>query len=137
MANGNSGGFGQLAQPSPVQINPDPSDEDKTRLESEWVSFLSNPQAQAALMQFAISVTQPRGPGQSTLGQITGAVGAGGAAAGRVAATDAAAEQQRIENERAQEDVDIRREGVGVRREAVGVQREGVEVRRKEITSRE
>ncbi len=135
MANGDS--FGAFAQPNPVQVNPNPSPEDKKRLTSEWTDFLSNPETQAALMQFAISVTQPRGPGQSTLGQITGAVGAGGAAAGRVAKTEATAEQTRIENERAKQETDIRREGVAVRREAVGVQREGLAVEREGITSRE
>ncbi len=136
MANGN-GSFGALAQPSPVQVNPNPTDEDKKRLTSEWETFLSSPETQAALLQFAVSVTQPSGPGQSLLGQITGAVGAGGAAAGRVAEATRTAEQQRIENERAAQETDIRREGVNVRREAVGVQLEGLGVRRKEITSRE
>ncbi len=136
MANGNES-FGALAQPNPVQVKENPSPEDKKRLTSEWEQFLSKPETQAALLQFAISVTQPRGPGQSTLGQITGAVGAGGAAAGRVAATDRAAEQKRIENERAKQETDIRREGVAVRREGVGVQREGLEVEREVITSRE
>ena len=136
MANGN-GSFGALAQPNPVQVNPNPTDEDKKRLTSEWETFLSSPEAQAALLQFAVSVAQPGAPGQSLLGQITGAVGAGGAAAGRVAETARTAEQQRLENERAQQETDIRREGVDVRREAVGVQREGLGVRREEITSRE
>ena len=136
MANGN-GSFGQLAQPNPVQVNPNPSGEDKKRLTSEWETFLSSPETQAALLQFAVSVAQPRGPGQSLLGQITGAVGAGGAAAGRVTEATRTAEQQRLENERKRRELDIQQGGVDVRGRAVDVQRESLDVEREAILSRE
>lgn len=58
---------------------------DVGKLSQEWKTWLDDPQNKAALMQFGISLMQPVGLGQSALGHLGQAVGAGGEAANRLA----------------------------------------------------
>jgi hypothetical protein len=77
------------------------------KTESEILKFLKRPETTAALLQFAINVLQPLGPGQSTIGAIASALGAGGKAYGRVVDKRAAAEKGAREEARDQQIIDI------------------------------
>lgn len=52
-----------------------------------WSDFLGDPKTRAALLQFGVQMLQPVGPGQSLMGAVGEAVGAGGAAADRYQAS--------------------------------------------------
>jgi len=77
------------------------------KTESEILKFLKRPETTAALLQFAINVLQPLAPGQSTIGAIASALGAGGKAYGRVVDKRAAAEKGAREEARDQQVIDI------------------------------
>src|SRR3990167_6195607 len=70
-------------------------------ISKEWTEFLSQPGARQALIQMGISLLQAVGLGQSTLGNIGGAIGAGGEAATR-------ARKARLEAEESQQDLALR-----------------------------
>lgn len=66
-----------------------------------WMDFLTRPEIQAALVQFGMNATQPVAPGQTQLGHITSALGAGFQAAGRVETQQFLRKQEEIKTEQA------------------------------------
>lgn len=73
--------FASLSQPSPVRsVGPPQTPEDRQRLVERNMSFFSQPQVRAALMQFGLSMLTPSGGGYGAtaaraIGDAAGAVG--------------------------------------------------------------
>ena len=114
--------IGGAVNPTGPVLTPPATPEAKADLKTRWQEVLAQPETTAALAQFGIEALQPRAPGQTTLGHLGRAFGAGGEAAGRVSATRTAAEKLAEEQE-------IAREGVAVKREDITA-REGIAERR-------
>lgn len=72
-------------------------------LVNKWMAYLSHPTVQAGLLQFAASVMQPLGIGQTPLGRVGTALGDTGAAVGRMNAEQEARQQLDIQNKQKQE----------------------------------
>jgi len=109
--------LGQKLQGAPegMQLVGPPTDEaDFQQKKAGIFSFLTKPEVQAALMQFAINLTQSRPQGQSSLGHTTQAVGAGLRAAGRVTTA-------REKKEGLDEDRDLKRRDVVTREGQLGL----------------
>lgn len=74
-------------------------DASKPGFQKAWSAWTSKPENNAALLQFGISMLQPRSPGQSAVGAFANSIGSAGEASGRVTA------QQRLdENQTALEE---------------------------------
>ena len=73
-----------------------------------WKAWVSQPENRAALVQAGIAMLQPLGVGQTTAGQIGGAIGAGMEARDRVVTGQQEAEQQALQNQIAQQEADAR-----------------------------
>lgn len=90
------------AQPQPQQ----PANYEANR--AGWQQLLESPEVRAGLLQFAIQALQPQPIGQSPLGGIAQAVGAGGEAAQRVRegqqAEAKSAEEQALEKAKLEEE---------------------------------
>lgn len=69
-------------------------DASKPGFQKAWNAWTSKPENNAALLQFGISMLQPRAPGQSGIGSIANAIGDAGGAAGRVQETQRAEDLQ-------------------------------------------
>jgi hypothetical protein len=69
------------------------SDQSKSGLRKAWDDWTARPENNAALLQFGISMLQPRAPGQSVMGAFANSIGQGAEASDRnVAAQTAAAD---------------------------------------------
>ena len=79
----NQGGFQQTANPTPEQ---------QGELAEQWKGWLT-PSNRAALMQFGVSLMQPVGLGQTSMGHFGQALGRGGEAAARVGKQDLAEQE--------------------------------------------
>lgn len=101
--------------------------------ESEILKFLKQPETTAALLQFAINVLQPLAPGQTTIGAIANALGAGAQAAGRVTDKRLAAEATARGEARKDRQLDTADRRVDVAEEGLEVQREGLDLEAKKI----
>ena len=102
------------------------SPEDEGNLKNEWMKFLQSTETRAALLQFAVSVLQPRAPGQSTGGAIGNALAQGGQAAARVRDKQEQDQQRQILNQREERKLELEEEKVGISREGVAVDREAI-----------
>lgn len=91
-------------QPQPIAPR-DPNE--FAGLKNQWMDFLGRPETQAGLLQFAASVIQPVGRGQSVLGNIGMAMADAGGAVGRLQETQRGIDQQVVDNTRQQQTVDI------------------------------
>lgn len=69
-------------------------DASKPGFQSAWNKWTSRPENNAALLQFGISMLQPRAPGQSVIGAAANSIGNAGEAVGRVNAQTRADEAQ-------------------------------------------
>jgi hypothetical protein len=69
--------------PVPEGVNLNPTPEQKVDLASQWKGWIENPENRTALMQFGLSMMQPIGLGQTSLGHFGQAVGEGGEAVDR------------------------------------------------------
>src|SRR5262245_56997727 len=73
------GGFDPFAPQVPAVRFGTPN---SPEVRNAWDGFLSNPDNQAALIQFGISLMQPMGFGQTPMGHLGQAIGSAGAALG-------------------------------------------------------
>lgn len=62
------------------------------KIQQAWNAWSSKPENNAALLQFGISMLQPRAPGQSGIGALANSIGEGAQASGRVQAQSKADE---------------------------------------------
>jgi len=113
-------GIGGLVNPPAQQPNvPPATPEAEQELKKGWLDFLKNPEVKAGLAQFAINALQPPALGQTTLGHLSSAVGAGGEAIGRrregIKADEAATAEAELDRRR----VEVSEEGLAVDREAI------------------
>lgn len=92
--------FGDQMQPNagPAMGQRPQNPEEFKGLHSRWMDFLTRPETTAGLLQFAASVVQPVGRGQSVAGNIGSAVADAGGAVGRVEAARANEDQRMTEN---------------------------------------
>ncbi len=112
--------FGSSMAPQPQVGAGQQGTETNPDLVNRWMSFLAHPATQAGLLQFAASVLQPVGMGQSPLGQIGLALGDAGAAAGRVTAEQQQEQQRLIENQQSQEKLKLQSRGVAAEEQRAG-----------------
>ena len=69
---------------APSNFRPNPSPREQEDIAGQWRSWIDNPGNRAALMQFGIAALQPVGLGQTPLGHLGNAIGAGAEASARV-----------------------------------------------------
>ena len=82
-----------------------------------WRGFTARPENRAALLQFSINALQPVMPGQSTLGHIASAAGAGMAARDRYAQGQIAAEESAAQSARESAAMDLDRQQLDINRQ--------------------
>lgn len=111
-----------------LQVSPPADDQEREQRVQGWKAFLQDPQVKAALLQFGIQALQPVPIGQTTLGHIAGAIGAGGEAAQRVQTAQEAEQQQQLDNELAQRRVKAVETQAEAAKGQVNVNRQRLEV---------
>lgn len=113
--------LGQLAEASPIEVKLPQTPEEEQSLIKKWEGFLARDDVRAGLLQFAVNVLQPVGPGQSQVGAIARAAGGGLKAAGRVGAERREEETLRREEERKDRALDIKEKAVKATTEAARI----------------
>lgn len=83
------------AEERPVARDTQSSDNSKSGVRAAWDAFTSRPENNAALLQFGISMLQPRATNQTSLGQFGQAIGEAGEASSR----NIAAQNQELDRE--------------------------------------
>lgn len=81
-------GVGRLATPAPFTPNPNVSPEEKENIANGWREVLKKPEAQAALLQFGISMLNPVTPGGGFMQNVGAAIGDAGGAVNRLQTQD-------------------------------------------------
>lgn len=77
-------------------------------LQSQWEAYFRNPAVQAGLLQFAASIMQPVGLGQTLTGRVGTALGEAGGAMGRATALGMDVQQQELERQKQQQALALR-----------------------------
>ncbi len=75
---------GPLGEEIPDDVETEGMPTQKKPLAGQWTEFINQPGNAAAMIQFGIKAMQPVSPGQSTMGHLANAIGAGGEAKQRV-----------------------------------------------------
>lgn len=87
--------------------------EDPQSLGQKWNDFLSSDENRSSLLQFGLAMMQPVGIGQSSLGHIGQAIGAGAEASGRVRQQDIELEESQAKRRREAEEHDLNKQKLG------------------------
>lgn len=90
----------------------DPSTTPQGDLGKMWDEFIGKPEGRAALASVGLALLQPIGIGQSPMGHVAQALGAGGASAAATAKENATAEEQAFKNTLAEEKMNLQKQEV-------------------------